>query len=69
MMLYYRIQKFIAELRSDPNLWAAFQHDIEQIHLQYNLLSDSWFSLLVTQKIRENKEHARTPRSKEDHEH
>ncbi|POM72033.1 Hypothetical protein PHPALM_11325 [Phytophthora palmivora] len=49
------IQKFIAELRADPNLWAAFQRDVEQIQHQYCL------------KIRENKEQARTPRSKEDH--
>ncbi|EGZ21494.1 hypothetical protein PHYSODRAFT_313662 [Phytophthora sojae] len=52
----WAIHKFIAELRADPSLWAAFQRDIEQIQHQHRL------------KIRENKDRARTPRSIEAHE-
>ncbi|KAG3202975.1 hypothetical protein PC128_g2847 [Phytophthora cactorum] len=57
-----RIQRFIAELRADPALWAAFQHDVEQIQHQYRLKNN------IGDKIRENKERARTPRSLEEHE-
>ncbi|KAG7384895.1 hypothetical protein PHYPSEUDO_002116 [Phytophthora pseudosyringae] len=56
-----RIQRFIAELRADPTLWAAFQHDVEQIQQQYRLKN------YTSDKIRENKERARTPRSIEAH--
>ncbi|KAG6617352.1 Dehydrogenase/reductase SDR family member 13 [Phytophthora cinnamomi] len=57
-----RIHKFIAELRTDPSLWAAFQRDVEQIHHQHRLKN------YTRDKIRENKERASTPRSLEAHE-
>lgn len=57
-----RIYQFIAELRADPALWAAFQHDVEQIQQQYRHKHDT------CDKIRANKKLARTPRSLEDHE-
>ncbi|KAF4144988.1 hypothetical protein GN958_ATG05819 [Phytophthora infestans] len=57
-----RIQRFIADLRADPTLWAAFQQEIEQIQQQYRQKNH------IGDKIRENKERSKTPRSPEDHE-
>ncbi|KAE9192983.1 hypothetical protein PF005_g18251 [Phytophthora fragariae] len=57
-----RIHRFIAELRADPSLWAAFQREIEEIQHQHRVKN------YTRDKIRENKERARTPRSIEAHE-
>ncbi|ETN09481.1 hypothetical protein PPTG_11870 [Phytophthora nicotianae INRA-310] len=57
-----RIQRFIAELRADPTLWAAFQNEVEQIQQQYRQKNHTG------DKIRENKERAKSPRSPDEHE-
>ncbi|KUG01626.1 hypothetical protein AM587_10004735 [Phytophthora nicotianae] len=56
------IQRFIAELRADPTLWAAFQNEVEQIQQQYRQKNHTG------DKIRENKERAKSPRSPDEHE-
>ncbi|KAF1792586.1 hypothetical protein GQ600_23680 [Phytophthora cactorum] len=82
-------RRFIAELRADPTLWAAFQvlscknqskHSTLVNTVPFSLavlrsmmlnkfnINTDFYVVVFHQKIRENKERARTPRSLEEHE-